>query len=146
MNPTGSTMRNGWLSLTDRVAPIWWNTQVFLNSTQILIGVVQLSYLRWYHKAKLSATVFTYTFGIIAALIVGVGMCLSMKIIGCGTTAMFVLGLQTAMLSRFSENGESYRKMMNAITGRFVYGIVILNAVLMLLHNIKIRKKVKSIE
>ncbi len=105
-----------------------------------------MSYLRWYHKAKLSATVFTYTFGIIAALIVGVGMCLSMKIIGCGTTAMFVLGLQTAMLSRFSENGESYRKMMNAITGRFVYGIVILNAVLMLLHNIKIRKKVKSIE
>lgn len=139
-------MRKGWLSLTDRVAPIRRNTQVFLNSTQILIGVVQLSYLRWYHKAKLSATVFTYTFGIIAALIVGVGMCLSMKIIGCGTTAMFVLGLQTAMLSRFSENGESYRKMMNAITGRFVYGIVILNAVLMLLHNIKIRKKVKSIE
>ncbi len=36
--------------------------------------------------------------------------------------------------------------MMNAITGGFVYGIVILNVVLMLLHNIKIRKKVKSIE
>lgn len=36
--------------------------------------------------------------------------------------------------------------MMNAITGGFVYGIVILNAVLMLLYHIKIRKKVKSIE
>lgn len=35
---------------------------------------------------------------------------------------------------------------MNAITGGFVYSIVILTAVLMLLHNIKIRKKVKSIE
>ena len=35
---------------------------------------------------------------------------------------------------------------MNAITGGFVYGIVILTAVLMLLPNIKIRKKVKSIE
>ena len=140
-------------------------------------------------KAKLPATVFTYTFGIIAALIAGVGMCLSMKIIGCGTTAMFVLGvivgiigllgmgvnypiykkllaqgkrkyafeimelakeisekwrifgLQTAMLSRFSENGESYRKMMNAIIGGFVYGIVILNAVLMLLHNIKYERR-----
>lgn len=54
--------------------------------------------------------------------------------------------MQTAIISRFSENGESYRKMMNAITGGFVYGIVILIAVLMLLHNIKIRKKVKSIE
>jgi hypothetical protein len=45
------------------------------------------------------------------------------------------------MLSRFSENGESYRKMMNAIIGGFVYGIVILNAVLMLLHNIKYERR-----
>ena len=52
-----------------------------------------------------------------------------------------IFGLQTAMLSRFSENGESYRKMMNAIIGGFVYGIVILNAVLMLLHNIKYERR-----
>lgn len=44
-------------------------------------------------KAKLPATVFTYTFGIIAALVSGVGMCLSMKIIGSDTTAMFILGV-----------------------------------------------------
>lgn len=36
--------------------------------------------------------------------------------------------LQTAMISRFSENGEAYRKMMNTITGGFVYGIVIVIA------------------
>ena len=33
-------------------------------------------------KAKLPANVFTYTFGIITALVAGVGMCLSMKVIG----------------------------------------------------------------
>ena len=44
-------------------------------------------------KAKLPATVFTYTLGVIASLILGVGMCLSMKVIGSGTTAMFVLGI-----------------------------------------------------
>lgn len=44
-------------------------------------------------KAKLPATVFTYTFGVIAALVTGVGMCLSMRGIGSGTTAMFVLGV-----------------------------------------------------
>lgn len=33
-------------------------------------------------KAKLPATIFTYTFGIISALIAGVGMCLSMKVKG----------------------------------------------------------------
>ena len=35
-------------------------------------------------KAKLPATIFTYTFGIIAALVTGVGMCLSMNVIGSG--------------------------------------------------------------
>ena len=45
------------------------------------------------NKAKLPATVFTYTVGIIAALVAGVGMCLSMKVIGNGSSAMFVLGV-----------------------------------------------------
>ena len=44
-------------------------------------------------KAKMPATVFTYTFGIVSALVTGVGMCLSMKVIGSGTAAMFVLGV-----------------------------------------------------
>lgn len=68
------------------------------------------------------------------------------KVLNFIAAMMSILGLQTAMISRFSENGESYRKMMNAITGGFVYSIVILIAVIMLLHNIKIRKKVEKIE
>ena len=44
-------------------------------------------------KAKLPANIFTYTLGIISALLMGVGMCLSMNVIGSGTTGMFVLGL-----------------------------------------------------
>ena len=44
-------------------------------------------------RAKLPATLFTYTFGIIAALITGVGMCLSMQVIGGGSQVMFVLGV-----------------------------------------------------
>ena len=44
-------------------------------------------------RAKLPATIFTYTFGIIAALVTGVGMCFSMNVIGSGTTTMFVLGV-----------------------------------------------------
>lgn len=43
-------------------------------------------------KAKLPANIFTYTLGIISALLMGVGMCLSMNVIGSGTTGMFVLG------------------------------------------------------
>lgn len=44
-------------------------------------------------KAKLPATIFGYTFGIVSSLVTGVGMCLSMKVIGSGTTAMFVFGI-----------------------------------------------------
>lgn len=44
-------------------------------------------------KAKLPSTVFTYTFGIITALVTGVGMCLSMNVIGSGTTFTFVMGV-----------------------------------------------------
>lgn len=39
-------------------------------------------------KAKLPATVFTYTLGIISSLIVGTGMCLAMQVIGRGTGAV----------------------------------------------------------
>ncbi len=33
-------------------------------------------------KIKLPALIFTYTFGIIGALVLGLGMCLAMKVIG----------------------------------------------------------------
>ena len=32
-------MRNGWLSLTDRVAPIWWNTQPDDKATNYIENV-----------------------------------------------------------------------------------------------------------
>lgn len=66
------------------------------------------------------------------------------KVLSFVSAMMSILGLQTAMISRFSVNGEAYRKRMNAITGGFVYGIVILVAVYMLIHAAKIRKKVQD--
>lgn len=69
------------------------------------------------------------------------------KVLNFVSAMMSVLGLQTAMISRFSENGENYRKMMNAVTGAFVWGIVIVIAVYMLFYSGKMmRKKVKCCE
>lgn len=45
------------------------------------------------NKAKLPAEIFTYTFGIISALILGTAMCLCMNVIGNGSTLMMVLGV-----------------------------------------------------
>lgn len=68
------------------------------------------------------------------------------KVLNFVSAMMSILGLQTAMISRFSENGDGYRKMMNAITGGSIYGIVICVAVFMLIHSRKMRKKVEIVE
>lgn len=69
-------------------------------------------------KAKLPATIFTYTFGIIAALVFGVGMCLAMKVIGDGGVAsvtagviiglvgMACAGLNYPIYKKIKENGK----------------------------------------
>lgn len=44
-------------------------------------------------KAKLPATIFAYTWGIIFALVLGVGMCLTTKVIGDGSQLNFILGI-----------------------------------------------------
>ena len=41
-------------------------------------------------KTKLPATIFTYTWGIISALVFGTGMCLGMQIIGSGVAGMVI--------------------------------------------------------
>ena len=44
-------------------------------------------------KAKLPANIFTYTLGVISALVFGTGMCLAMGRIGSGTAASFAAGV-----------------------------------------------------
>ncbi len=77
-------------------------------------------------KAKLPATIFTYTFGIIAALVTGVGMCLSMKVIGSGTTAMFVLGVIIGILGLFCMgiNYPVYKKLLAQGKQKYAFEIM----------------------
>ena len=65
-------------------------------------------------RAKLPATVFTYTFGIVAALVTGVGMCLSMEVIGSGTTASMALGIAIGLmgLAGMGVNHVLYKKLL----------------------------------
>lgn len=77
-------------------------------------------------KAKLPATIFAYTFGIIAALIMGVGMCLSMRVIGSGTTAMFVLGIILGIIGIFavSINYPIYKKLLESGKRKYAFEII----------------------
>ena len=77
-------------------------------------------------RAKLPATIFTYTFGIIAALVTGVGMCFSMNVIGSGTTTMFVLGVIVGIvgLAVMVINYPIYKKMLAKGKQKYAYEII----------------------
>ena len=77
-------------------------------------------------RAKLPATIFTYTFGIIAALVTGVGMCFSMNVIGSGTTTMFVLGVIVGIvgLAGMGINYPIYKKMWAKGKQKYAYEII----------------------
>ena len=76
-------------------------------------------------KAKMPATVFTYTFGIIAALVAGTGMCLSMQVIG-GGTAFTALGIVVGILGFIgcSINYPIYKKILEKGKAKYAYEIV----------------------
>lgn len=77
-------------------------------------------------RAKLPATIFTYTFGIIAALVTSVGMCFSMNVIGSGTTTMFVLGVIVGIvgLAGMGINYPIYKKMLAKGKQKYAYEII----------------------
>ena len=76
-------------------------------------------------KAKLPATVFTYSFGIISALVFGTGMCLAMQVIGSGMAGM-VLGIVVGVvgLACCSINYPIYKKMLEKGKAKYAYEIV----------------------
>lgn len=65
-------------------------------------------------KAKLPAVVAAYTIGVIAALVMGAGMCLSMGVIGNGSTTTFVLGIVIGIigLADAGVNYPLYRRLL----------------------------------
>ena len=77
-------------------------------------------------KAKLPATVFTYTFGIIAALIFGTGMCLAMGQIGGGTTGSLVLGILVGVLGMgcMGVNYPLYKRMLASGKQKYAFEIL----------------------
>lgn len=77
-------------------------------------------------KAKRPANVFAYTFGIITALVTGVGMCLSMNVIGNGTTMMFVLGVIIGIIGLLgmSINYPVYKKLLSNGKQKYAFEIM----------------------
>lgn len=73
-------------------------------------------------KAKKGATIFAYTFGSIMVLVLGVGMCLAMKVIGDGSTLWMVLGVVIGVIgiAGCGLNNLLYKKIL--AKGKEKYG------------------------
>ena len=76
-------------------------------------------------KAKLPATVFTYTFGIIFSLVAGLGMCLSMQVIG-GTTPLMIFGIAIGIVGFIGcgVNYPIYKKILERGKKKYAFEIV----------------------
>ncbi len=77
------------------------------------------------NKAKLPATIFTYTFGIISSLILGTGMSLAMGAIGSGTVSLVagvVIGIIGLILCGI--NYPVYKRKLEKDKSKYAYEIV----------------------
>ena len=76
-------------------------------------------------KAKLPATIFTYTWGIISALVFGTGLCLGMQVIGSGIAGM-VIGIIVGIIGMIGcgVNYPIYNKMLENGKKKYAYEIV----------------------
>ena len=76
-------------------------------------------------KAKMPATIFTYTFGITSILIAGLGMSLAMQAIG-STTFHMVLGIILGIIgfALCGINYPIYRKMLEKGKQKYAFEIV----------------------
>lgn len=77
-------------------------------------------------KAKQPASIFTYTLGVLSALVFGLGMCLTMGQIGSGTAASLVVGIFIGILGIFgmSANYPVYRKLLAKGKKKYAFDIL----------------------
>ncbi len=77
-------------------------------------------------KAKSRANIFTYTFGVIMALVLGVGMCLSMKVIGDGSSFMIIFGIIVGVIGivGISINYPIYKKLLENGKKQYAFEIM----------------------
>lgn len=73
-------------------------------------------------KAKQTAEIFSFTFGIISTLIMGTGMCYSMGVIGENNTTSMIIGIIIGLIGIFgvSINYFIYKKLITK--GKEKYG------------------------
>ena len=74
------------------------------------------------NKAKLPATIFTYTCGIVSTLVFGTGMSLAMQVIGNSMVLGIIIGI--IGLTGCGVNYPIYKKLLEKGKAKYAYEIV----------------------
>lgn len=76
-------------------------------------------------RAKLPAVIFTYSFGIASSLVVGLGMCLAMQVIGGGAFLTFV-GIMLGLFGfvGWGVNYPIYKRLLEKGKEKYAFEIV----------------------
>lgn len=77
-------------------------------------------------KAKTPANIFAYTFGVVMSLVLGVGMCLAMRVIGDGSVMMTGIGIAVGIFGivGVGVNYPIYKAMLRKGKDRYAYEII----------------------
>lgn len=77
-------------------------------------------------KAKSTANIFAYTFGVIMTLVVGIGMCLSMKVIGDGSSFLMIVGIIVGIIgfAGIGINYPMYKKLLENGKKKYAFEIM----------------------
>ena len=77
------------------------------------------------HRAKLPAIIFAYSFGIASSLVVGIGMCLAMQVIGSGMANM-IAGIVIGIVGFIGcgVNYPLYKRKLEKGKAKYAYEIV----------------------
>ena len=77
-------------------------------------------------KAKNPANVFAFTFGIVSCLVLGVGMCLSMGVIGSNTLTSIAIGVIIGCVGIIgvSVNYPIYKKILTKSKNKYASDII----------------------
>ena len=73
-------------------------------------------------RAKLPATIFTYSWGVVFALVFGTGMCMSMQVIGNSMVLGILMGIIGLM--GCGVNYPIYKKLLQKGKSKYAYEIV----------------------
>lgn len=77
-------------------------------------------------KAKLPAQIFTYAFGVVGTLLLGVGMCLCMGVIGQGLSMAMPLGVVAGVIGIgvMSVNYPIYKRLLEKGKQKYAFEIM----------------------